>query len=264
VYRLWDHVTSPLLRASGARMILEIGAGAGAQTRLALEYCREHDGMLTVIDPAPVLDVGGWMREWGSRLHFVQTPSLEALPSLGGFDVALIDGDHNWYTVIHELRLLSAMTRRDGHAPVLVLHDTGWPYGRRDMYYDPARVPADARQPHEARGLIPGEDGLVSGGLLGEYLNAARAGGPKNGVLTAVHDFAAETGDRFRLVELPGLHGLAILAERTLLQANTELGSLLDQFTLSGFARAHLARVEHEHLVEHARLWRARAVRTLL
>ncbi len=39
-------------------------------------------------------------------------------------DAALIDGDHNWYTVYHELRLFAEGAKRNGTAlPVLVMHD---------------------------------------------------------------------------------------------------------------------------------------------
>ena len=31
--------------------------------------------------------------------------------------------------------------------PLLVLHDVGWPYGRRDLYYDPDDIPASTASP---------------------------------------------------------------------------------------------------------------------
>ena len=76
-------------------------------------------------------------------------------------DAALIDGDHNWYTVYNELRLLA----RGAPGPparrcrVLILHDVGWPYGRRDLYYDArARSPTEFRQPYAPGGMQPGPD----------------------------------------------------------------------------------------------------------
>jgi hypothetical protein len=254
VYRYWFHVTEPLLDAAGAKAILEIGAGDGAQTRRALTWCAARDARLTVIDPAPGFDVEAWSREWGDRVQFVRQPSLDVLASLAPADAALVDGDHNWYTVLHELRALARMRRPDGHAPLMMLHDTGWPYGRRDMYYAPERVPPEARQPHEHQGMLPGRADLVAGGMLGEYLNAVREGGPRNGVMTAVEDFVREEGDRFQMIDLPGLHGYTILAERALVQSRPDLAALLARFDLPDFARAHAAVVEHEHLVELARV----------
>ena len=61
-------------------------------------------------------------------------------------DAALVDGDHNWYTVYNELKMLAA-TARDAGAPLplLIMHDVCWPYGRRDLYYAPERIPEEFR-----------------------------------------------------------------------------------------------------------------------
>jgi hypothetical protein len=36
------------------------------------------------------------------------------------------------------------------------MHDVLWPYGRRDLYYEPERVPEEFRQPYEMKGIRPG------------------------------------------------------------------------------------------------------------
>ena len=41
------------------------------------------------------------------RYVFHRDLSLDVLDRCGAFDVALIDGDHNWYTVYNELRVLA-------------------------------------------------------------------------------------------------------------------------------------------------------------
>ena len=72
-------------------------------------------------------------------------------------DVVLLDGDHNWYTVDHELRQIEQSARACAlPLPVVACHDVGWPYGRRDLYYDPATVPEGYRQPYRKGGLLPG------------------------------------------------------------------------------------------------------------
>ena len=72
-------------------------------------------------------------------------------------DAALIDGDHNWYTVYNELQLLAEVAREAGAPlPVLIMHDVGWPYGRRDLYYAPEQIPEEFRQPYAQRGMRPG------------------------------------------------------------------------------------------------------------
>ena len=71
-------------------------------------------------------------------------------------DVVLIDGDHNWYTVFNELRLIEEMSRLKGFPmPLVMFHDIGWPYGRRDMYYNPSDIPEEFRQPIGKGGLMP-------------------------------------------------------------------------------------------------------------
>jgi len=116
--------------------------------------------------------------------------SLEVLPKLTEqFDCILIDGDHNWYTVFNELRLIEERNLlRNGGA--IFLHDVSWPYGRRDMYYDLKNVPAEFTQPNAKKGIIRGESKLSdTEGINNIVYNALVEGGPRNGVLTAVEDF---------------------------------------------------------------------------
>ena len=52
----------------------------------------------------------------------------------------MIDGDHNYFTVREELRLIGE--RAQGAAlPLLLFHDVGWPHGRRDDYFDAGAIP---------------------------------------------------------------------------------------------------------------------------
>jgi hypothetical protein len=99
-----------------------------------------------------------------------------------------IDGDHNHWTVLHELEAAF-----DGRAPLAILHDVGWPCARRDQYYAPRTVPDDALLPHSYEGgRDPDRRELVDvGGFHGEFefAVALEEGGERNGVLTAVEDF---------------------------------------------------------------------------
>ncbi len=58
----------------------------------------------------------------------------------------IIDGDHNYYTVREELRLI-AERAAGAELPLLLFHDVCWPHGRRDDYFDPEQIPAEYRQP---------------------------------------------------------------------------------------------------------------------
>jgi hypothetical protein len=69
------------------------------------------------------------------------------------FDCILIDGDHNWYTVYHELKMIEQKHLLSPGGAIL-LHDVIWPYARRDMYYQPEKIPAEFRHPHAKRGIL--------------------------------------------------------------------------------------------------------------
>ena len=62
---------------------------------------------------------------------------------------------------------------------MLVLHDVLWPYGRRDLYYAPERIPAEFRQPYAQAGINPGMKRLhPRKGLNPTMCNAEEEGGP--------------------------------------------------------------------------------------
>ena len=94
----------------------------------------------------------------------------------------MLDGDHNYYTVANELRLIAEAA---GDAfPFVMFHDVCWPHGRRDDYYAAEQIPEGDRHPVGGGKLVPGDPGVHDHGL--EYpRSAAREGGPRNGVLTA-------------------------------------------------------------------------------
>jgi cephalosporin hydroxylase/glycosyltransferase involved in cell wall biosynthesis len=229
MFPLWDEVIAPVIDAAEARRIIEVGALRGETTTRMLKRlgpeCELH-----VIDPEPQFDPAEHERAFPGRYHFYLGTSLEVLPSLPPADAVLIDGDHNWYTVYHELRLLADAARAAGSPlPVLVLHDVAWPYGRRDLYYSPDRIPAEFRQPYRRAGMRPGRSELLArGGMNREMANAEHDGGPRNGVMTALEDFVAEHPVPLRLVVLPIFYGLAIVAEERVVGARPALAALLD------------------------------------
>ena len=230
MFPLWEDVIAPVIDAVGARRVVEIGALRGETTtrmlrRLGAE-CELH-----VIDPAPQFDPAEHERAFPGRYHFHLGTSLGVLPELAPADVVLIDGDHNWYTVYHELQLLAATARQAGTpVPVLVLHDVGWPYGRRDLYYAPERIPAEFRQPYRRAGMRPGQSALVgNGGMNRDMANAEHEGGPRNGVMTAVDDFVAEHPEPLRVSVVSVFYGLAIVAEARVVNAHPQLAALLDR-----------------------------------
>lgn len=217
--RFWDTVVRPLLEQVHPFRILEIGSAEGRHTRKLLQYCAGTDAILHMIDPFPRFNVEELQQLHAGKFYPHRMTSLQALGSIGSFDVVLIDGDHNWYTVFHELVALEIRCLAEFRPlPVIICHDTAWPYARRDLYYDPANIPPEFRQPFRSAGVLPGQSELVdSGGLNGPLHHAEVEGGPRNGVRTAIDDFLAQSGQRISAVDLPVMYGLSILipVERT-------------------------------------------------
>src|SRR5947209_13870332 len=101
--------------------------------------------------------------------------------------------------------MLSATAQEAGvPLPVLVMHDVSWPYGRRDLYYAPERIPEEFRQPYAQQGMRPDRKKLVAGGGLNPTMyNAVTEGGPRNGVMRALEDFIEDYDRPVRRVVLP-------------------------------------------------------------
>ncbi|HEV3071627.1 MAG TPA: glycosyltransferase [Solirubrobacteraceae bacterium] len=252
---------NPLLDALGPRVIVEIGVEVGAVSVPLLRWAQANGATLHAIDPDPTLSVDRLEAEYGEQLRFHRRRSLEALAEIAAVDLALIDGDHNWYTVINELRALERSAHKQGREPaVMLLHDVGWPYGRRDLYYDPSSIPEAHRQPHARGGLKPGRAELGPG--LNDHLqNAQLEGTPANGVLSAVEDFIAQSDRAWRMWQIPGLSGMVILASEPVLDANPALRELLDSSESPAFLRAHCEAIEEARI--DAELKRANISRRL-
>ena len=241
MFPFWRDVIEPLIKAAHARRIVEIGALRG-ETTVKLLRDLGPDAELHVIDPVPEFDPGEHERRFPGRYVFYRDLSLNVLPDLPPVDVALIDGDHNWYTVYHELAALSSTAKKAGAAlPVMIMHDVCWPYGRRDLYYAPETIPEEHRQPYAQRGINREHRELLPPDRLGlnrQLHNALYEGGPHNGVMTALDDFIAEHDRPVRRIVIPIYWGLAIVADEERLAEHPELGRMLDEIeSLEGHER---------------------------
>ena len=261
MHHFWDTIIEPVLGALQPKTLVEIGSDRGFNTRKLLGFCQQYDAKLHVIDPLPKYDVVAWQEEYGEHLVFHNALSLDALPTIDRFDAVLIDGDHNWYTVLNELKLLEKRCKDSSqHFPLVMLHDIGWPYGRRDLYYDPETIPEEYRKPYKQSGIRPGSVELVEdGGLNWNLANAVSENGPRNGVLTAVEDFLARTEQAIELIQLPGLHGLGILVPSQLREQYPKLAGFLEDLDLSLAATRHIERVEECRIEMEVSLQECRA-----
>lgn len=229
--RFWTNYIEPLIQVIQPRRLLEIGADRGWNTGRILAYCRATGAYADIVDPAPQPSLHDVLAAYGPDEHrYVPLKSVAAIPQLEPPDVALIDGDHNWVTVFTELNLLHGNAGQHGVAmPIVISHDVGWPYARRDMYYSPADLDASQRHPYAYKGMLPGISELVEDGMNGTLANATHEGGPRNGVLTGIEDFIASIGaEHFTFRKLPFFNGLGILVPEG--RMTPAIAAKLDEF----------------------------------
>ena len=190
---------------------------------MLVTWAKANGARVTAIDPAPQPDL-----EALEGVELIRATSLDALREIPLPDAMIIDGDHNYFTVREELRLI-AERAAGATLPLLLFHDVGWPHGRRDDYHDAGAIPA-ARHPvaGDKGGLFPGEAGLRAGGLRYPR-SAAQEGGSRNGVLTAVEDFVADH-EQLRLVVIPVFFGVGVVWPLDTPWSGA-LGTLLDPWT---------------------------------
>jgi hypothetical protein len=246
----------PCLETAGVRSIVEVGAFAGDLTSLLLDWAAGAGARVVAIDPSPEDDLVRLDREH-PELELILETSLEALPRVPMPDAVIIDGDHNYYTVSQELRLIGE--RAEGaELPLLLFHDVCWPHGRRDDYFSPDLIPEEHRQEiaGNGTGLFPGEPGLSPRGVPYPR-SAAREGGPRNGVLTAIEDFAASR-DGLTLVIVPVFFGFGVLWHRDAPWSD-DLAELLDPWDRNPLLERLEANRVHHIAESHSRqveVWR--------
>lgn len=204
---------APTVRRKGWKSLCEVGACRGETSD---ELLRLPIDRYVIVDPCLDMDLAAkYVAD--SRVSVVKLNSLDALGSAVelrdrcSFDCILLDGDHNWYTVINELRLIHdhELLRPGG---CIFFHDVAWPYARRDMYYQPESIPAEFLKPYAAKGIIQGQNALAEeAGVSASLCNAIEEGGPRNGVLTAIEDFLADHPGSYRFCITDFQFGLGIL-----------------------------------------------------
>lgn len=204
-------VMIPCLDLTGARSVAEVGAFAGDLTRLLTDWAAARGGKVLAIDPAPKPALVA-LDEERPELELIRQTSLEALPAIELPDVVIIDGDHNYWTVSEELRLIVERSP-EAAMPLLMFHDVSWPHAFRDDYFDIELIPEGYRHPvagpDGGRGLYPGDPGLRAGGLSYPR-SAVIEGGARNGVRKAVEDFVS-SDDGLRFVRVPAFFGFGVV-----------------------------------------------------
>ena len=241
-------VWRPLLEAAGIRSVTEIGSESGVTSRLLVEILHEAGGgLLTIVDPE-AREVPG---PDDVSCKAVRGFSPDALKGLPAADAYLLDGDHNYWTVTRELSAITQAAGGRATFPLLLLNDVSWPWARRDLYYAPGRLPAEAVHPYSYElGVVPGKPDLQPSGFRGEgvWACALEEGGPRNGVLTAVEDFLAERPELEFFYVAP-VFGLGVVLDKGAPWAE-RIRQLLAPYAESPF----LARLERNRTELYVRL----------
>ena len=208
----WD-LLRPLCDHAGSIRFCEIGVSRGEFAEVLVNYCLKRSCWYCGVDTE--LDDHFVSGHSGPQSIFHQEASLDVLADLPPQDVYFIDGDHNYYTVSNELRLI---LRHEGNWPLIFLHDVCWPWGRRDQYCAPESIPVEFRHRYSTvLGVLPGRNELGPGGFSGDssdysYGAADHEGGPRNGVLTAVEDVLCELPkNEWKVIVIPVVFGLGIM-----------------------------------------------------
>ncbi|MCM3616821.1 class I SAM-dependent methyltransferase [Sutcliffiella horikoshii] len=229
--RYWSNIVEPILNYRSAKSIIEIGVAGGHNTKNLIEYCSKKSSKYIGIDPFPLINIDD-LKNKHDFITFYKDISLNALPQIDEFDVLLIDGDHNWYTVFNELKIIESKVKNTNQFPLIFLHDISWPYGRRDMYYNPDIIPRGYRKPYAKLGIEKGKSRLKdspknrSNSINRHLNNALYEGGTQNGVLTAIEDFLKSTTMPVGFEKIDLFHGLGVLFPKN---SKNELQSFIQQ-----------------------------------
>lgn len=225
--RFWDKVIQPIVEKTSAKHIVEIGSSRGVNTKQILKFGVKQKVKLSSIDPNPLFDTNDLKLHYKDFFDFYEAISLSALPKIKDYNVVLIDGDHNWYTVYNELKIIEKYNDNKSF-PIIFLHDVAWPYARRDLYYNPENIPEKYRHPYKKAGMKEGQSKLLKeGGLNPRFNNVIFEGGKQNGVLTAVEDFLRETKNSLSFKMTKKHCGLGIIYSK-----NKDLDVLIDSLLL--------------------------------
>src|SRR5881275_3325174 len=102
----FNEILFPCLDAVSASTVVEIGAFRGEFTGELLDWAEDAAATITAVEPMPPPELLELARQ-RPKLKLVEQESHQALVRMPLPDVVIIDGDHNYYTVSEELRLIA-------------------------------------------------------------------------------------------------------------------------------------------------------------
>ena len=252
-----------LIEACRPKMVCEIGIEGGIVTEFLVTRLSAIGSRYVGIDPY----LSDAVADRFSGLPYVtmlKQRSLDALRSIACPDLTIIDGDHNHFTVLNELRLLRSAWEAAGRCQTLILmHDTSWPCARRDFYYDVSAIPVKERKSVASSGGLSIQSPELTAYGFGQsegFKIGSEIGGSDNGVMTALEDFLAESPD-FGVLHVPAVCGLSVLysegrlsppaeqAVQTLRIGLDVFGELLAHLEYNRLLALDLFLLEHYHRI---------------
>lgn len=178
------------------KKILEIGSEYGGSTKVLLDYAKKNNAYVYIVDPYPYVDLAVELKEYEGFYTHIKKLSLEALDDIQDLDMFVVDGDHNYYTVYHELTKIY----QNNPTAWTLLHDVRWPWAYRDLYYSPENIPEEWRHEYTYDHGVDADNNLVhKGGFIGAgaFAIAKQHGGERNGVKKAIEDFLRDNDGYF-------------------------------------------------------------------
>lgn len=203
----FDEIFEEILTQVRPKKIVEVGSEYGGSTKILLNYAAQEGAYLDVVDPSPYTDLSEVFKGFEKFYTHHKELSVKALENLKA-DIYFLDGDHNYWTVMQELRHIYM----NNNNAWVVMHDVGFPCGTRDLYYAPETIPANEINDFSYDLSINEKNELSKYGFNGggNFAFAKKNGGSKNGVLTAISDFLVNRDDLY-FRKIDPIFGLGVI-----------------------------------------------------
>ncbi|WP_209204084.1 hypothetical protein [Salinisphaera sp. G21_0] len=199
-----------LLKITKPTSVCEIGAERGITSKQLSSYCQDNQISLNIVDPCGIdQDLDNF-----KVLKIFKERSKDFLCREIPIDFYLIDGDHNYQTVMMELEL-GVRNKKNKQMPFFMLHDVSWPWAYRDLYFDYIEDGLEVKHSYKtntALSIDSNELMTIGFPVTKAYAAAIEFGGGHNGVLQAVEDFRKKSGEKqWYFWKIPNLYGLGVL-----------------------------------------------------
>lgn len=205
----YSSLLTPLIKTLQPKHIVEIGAELGGNSLFLSSLAKELGAKHTLVDINFKFDPQKTLTEHSTS--FTGT-SIDFLSQKIPTDFYIIDGDHNYSTVTSELNNISKNHIKNNPLCIL-MHDLGWPCGKRDAFYNPPKNLVGTKQISNYGGPTPYFEGLVDFGICSspDIFHSTNDNKKENGTLTAVEDFIETDPNNWQFTMIPSLHGLGLL-----------------------------------------------------